>query len=214
MKEAAHIVGTRSTIKKLTSSFMDTQIGDMNSRKRKSVMMDTLLLLTLKIVPPLNLTSLLYLKMNLHQLQQIVLLPEINQDILTKEIIGRGTKRGGLYYMDDFSIGRTNNVGRNSDKEREVWHNRGKPPNRYSPELKEGRNKYPIANHVSTKKLSHSVKTFVHKLFSEHIPNTVQEALHNLKWTQAINEEMAALEKNNTWKLVPLPKERRTIGCK
>ena len=26
------------------------------------------------------------------------------QDILTKEIIGRGTKRGGLYYMDDFNV--------------------------------------------------------------------------------------------------------------
>lgn len=28
------------------------------------------------------------------------------QDILTKEIIGRGTEKGGLYYMDDFSMGR------------------------------------------------------------------------------------------------------------
>lgn len=28
------------------------------------------------------------------------------QDILTQEIIGRGTKRGGLYYMDDFSPGK------------------------------------------------------------------------------------------------------------
>lgn len=27
-------------------------------------------------------------------------------DILTKEIIGRGTKSGGLYYVDDFSTGR------------------------------------------------------------------------------------------------------------
>ena len=27
------------------------------------------------------------------------------QDILTKEIIGCGTKKGGLYYMEDFSLG-------------------------------------------------------------------------------------------------------------
>ena len=27
------------------------------------------------------------------------------QDILTKKIIGRGTKKGGLYYMEDFGIG-------------------------------------------------------------------------------------------------------------
>ena len=32
------------------------------------------------------------------------------QDILTKEIIGRGTKRGGLYYVDDFSLGRANHM--------------------------------------------------------------------------------------------------------
>ena len=30
------------------------------------------------------------------------------QDILTKEIIGRGTKRVGLYYVGDFSSGRAN----------------------------------------------------------------------------------------------------------
>jgi hypothetical protein len=28
------------------------------------------------------------------------------QDILTNEIIGHGTKKGGLYYMEDFSLGR------------------------------------------------------------------------------------------------------------
>ncbi|CAL2267119.1 unnamed protein product [Prunus armeniaca] len=33
-----------------------------------------------------------------------------NTDILTKEIIGRGTKRGVLYYVDDFSMGRANSV--------------------------------------------------------------------------------------------------------
>ena len=43
------------------------------------------------------------------------------QDILTKEIIGRGTKRGGLYYMDEFNVGRANKVDRNGDKEQEIW---------------------------------------------------------------------------------------------
>lgn len=32
------------------------------------------------------------------------------QDILTKEIIGHGTKMVGLYYMDDFSFGKANTV--------------------------------------------------------------------------------------------------------
>ena len=32
------------------------------------------------------------------------------QDILTKEIIRRGTKRGGLYYVEDFSMGRAHHI--------------------------------------------------------------------------------------------------------
>ena len=34
------------------------------------------------------------------------------------------------------------------------------------------------------------------------------------KWTQAIKEEMEALMKNKTWKLVPLPRGKKTVGCK
>ena len=33
-------------------------------------------------------------------------------------------------------------------------HNRGKPPNRYSPDIEERRSKYLIANYVSTQRLS------------------------------------------------------------
>lgn len=39
------------------------------------------------------------------------------QDILTKEIFGRGTKRGGLYYMDDFNFGWANIICQTGDKE-------------------------------------------------------------------------------------------------
>lgn len=34
----------------------------------------------------------------------------IFQDILTKEIIGRGTKKEGLYYIDDIYINKANNM--------------------------------------------------------------------------------------------------------
>jgi len=44
------------------------------------------------------------------------------QDILKKKIIGRGTKREGLYYMDDFSSGRVNTVKHSSStKEKQIW---------------------------------------------------------------------------------------------
>ncbi|KAK2989526.1 hypothetical protein RJ640_001935 [Escallonia rubra] len=52
------------------------------------------------------------------------------KDILTKEIIGRGTKKEGLYYMDDFSLGRANNVNHTGAKEQQIWlwHRRLKHP--------------------------------------------------------------------------------------
>jgi hypothetical protein len=93
-------------------------------------------------------------------------------------------------------------------------YNRGKPPSRHSSDHREEKTKYPIANHVSTQRLSQPLKTFVHKLSSEHIPNTVQEALGNPKWNQAIIEEMAALQKNETWELMPLPEGKKAVGCK
>ena len=44
------------------------------------------------------------------------------QDILTKEIIGHGTKNCGLYYVDDFSSGRANHMHHTvSNKERQIW---------------------------------------------------------------------------------------------
>jgi hypothetical protein len=52
------------------------------------------------------------------------------QDILTKEIIGRGTKRGGLYYVDDVSTGHVFHV-RSDGRERQIqlWHRRLGHPN-------------------------------------------------------------------------------------
>ncbi|RVW79276.1 Retrovirus-related Pol polyprotein from transposon TNT 1-94 [Vitis vinifera] len=48
-------------------------------------------------------------------------------DILTKEIIRRGTKKGGLYYMEDFSIGQANHTRSSSDRNKAnilLWHRR------------------------------------------------------------------------------------------
>ncbi|BBH02937.1 hypothetical protein Prudu_013658 [Prunus dulcis] len=76
-----------------------------------------------------------------------------------------------------------------------VRQNRGKPPNRYSPDIGKT-SKYPIANHVSTDKLSEPLKAFVHQLSTIHIPTKVSEALKDPKWVQAIKEAMKALKKN------------------
>ncbi|VVA21035.1 Hypothetical predicted protein, partial [Prunus dulcis] len=43
-------------------------------------------------------------------------------DIHTKKILGHGTKRGGLYYVDDFSPGMANSVTHSFDsKQKQIW---------------------------------------------------------------------------------------------
>ncbi|CAL8168114.1 unnamed protein product [Prunus armeniaca] len=91
--------------------------------------------------------------------------------------------------------------------------NRGKPPNRYSPDIGKT-SKYPIANHVSTEKLSEPLKAFVHQLSAIHISTKVSESLKDPKWVQAIKEEMKALEKNQTLTLETIPRGKKTIGCR
>ncbi|WJZ96496.1 hypothetical protein VitviT2T_015178 [Vitis vinifera] len=97
-------------------------------------------------------------------------------------------------------------------------HNRGKPPNRYNPDEEERKSKYPIANYVSTQGLSKPLKTFTQTLSSCHIPSSVEEALSDPEWAQAMQKKkkkkLEALKKNNTWKLVPLPKGKKLVGCK
>ncbi|MCO5605769.1 hypothetical protein L7F22_059953 [Adiantum nelumboides] len=39
-----------------------------------------------------------------------------------------------------------------------------------------------------------------------------EEAAENVKWQEAMNEEMVALYGNETWELMPLPKGRKPIG--
>ena len=48
-------------------------------------------------------------------------------------------------------------------------------------------------------------------------PKNFREALESNEskdWLKAINEEMLSLEKNQTWKLVSLPKNQRVVGSK
>lgn len=41
-----------------------------------------------------------------------------------------------------------------------------------------------------------------------------KEACVLLEWVEAMQQEIAALEKNQTWELTSLPKGKKLIGCK
>ncbi|GJX86409.1 putative RNA-directed DNA polymerase [Tanacetum coccineum] len=70
-----------------------------------------------------------------------------------------------------------------------------------------GLEKYVCYNKLSTRKMCFS--TTLNKTTK---PKTFQEAAQNPKWIEAMNLEMEALFRNNTYVLVDLPPERKAIG--
>jgi Reverse transcriptase (RNA-dependent DNA polymerase) len=46
------------------------------------------------------------------------------------------------------------------------------------------------------------------------IPENVNEALKDPNWTNAMDVEMTALYKNETWTVVELPEGKKSVGCK
>jgi hypothetical protein len=52
------------------------------------------------------------------------------------------------------------------------------------------------------------------KVIHEVEPTCFEHVVGNLKWDNAINEEMETLDMNATWELVALPKDKKIIGCK
>lgn len=49
--------------------------------------------------------------------------------------------------------------------------------------------------------------------FSDKIPSNLKEALNHPQWKKAMIEEMEALNKNDTWEQITLPRGKRTVGC-
>jgi hypothetical protein len=90
---------------------------------------------------------------------------------------------------------------------------RGKPRVNYEPVL-DSKPKYPMSNFVSYHKLSKECESFVNQLSAVSIPNSVQEALRDPRWKEAMNEEMKSLQKNSTWEVGDLPEGKKPVGCR
>ncbi|KAK1408324.1 hypothetical protein QVD17_39996 [Tagetes erecta] len=78
----------------------------------------------------------------------------------------------------------------------------------------EGKVKYGFEKVVNYSKLSKENHCFATSLNKSVEPRSTKEALQDVNWVTAMNKEMEALNRNNTWELVDLPPDRKPIGCK
>ena len=74
--------------------------------------------------------------------------------------------------------------------------------------------RYPISHYVKYGKLGTQYKAFLSLLDDIVIPKRVEEALQDPGWKAAMDEDMCALRRNNTWEITTLPQGKRAIGCR
>jgi hypothetical protein len=78
----------------------------------------------------------------------------------------------------------------------------------------EGKVKYGLEKVVNYSKLSSENFSFVSSLNKTVEPKFFFQAVKDPNWVTAMNEELEALNINDTWDLVDLPPGRKTVGCK
>uniref|UniRef100_A0A803P3R9 Integrase catalytic domain-containing protein n=1 Tax=Cannabis sativa TaxID=3483 RepID=A0A803P3R9_CANSA len=73
---------------------------------------------------------------------------------------------------------------------------------------------YPISKFLSYSKLSKTYKAFILAVTTEFEPQNYKQAIQFKRWLQAMDTELLALITNKTWTVVPLPTDKRAIGCR
>ncbi|KAM0942393.1 putative RNA-directed DNA polymerase [Dioscorea sansibarensis] len=71
-----------------------------------------------------------------------------------------------------------------------------------------------IQRYVAYGKLAPSYKSFVTNLDNVKVPESIQEALMRPEWKKAVEEDVWALQNNNTSILTTLPSDKNPVGCK
>ncbi|KAD4887930.1 hypothetical protein E3N88_20003 [Mikania micrantha] len=73
---------------------------------------------------------------------------------------------------------------------------------------------HPLSNFVLYKHFSETHKAFLAAIDSNDEPKYFHQAVKDIKWKEAMKNEIQALEKNGTWTLEELPKGKKAIDSK
>jgi hypothetical protein len=73
---------------------------------------------------------------------------------------------------------------------------------------------HPIEKKLSYENVTKEYKAYLTSIGKENEPNNFEEALSKPVWCNAMRDELMALEKNQTWVVVPLPNRKKPVVCK
>uniref|UniRef100_A0A1J3G7B5 Retrovirus-related Pol polyprotein from transposon TNT 1-94 n=1 Tax=Noccaea caerulescens TaxID=107243 RepID=A0A1J3G7B5_NOCCA len=73
---------------------------------------------------------------------------------------------------------------------------------------------YPLAAYLSYEELSDDYKAYICSVNIHAEPSSFTQAKKFEEWLAAMNEELIALEKSDTWEICSLPDDKHAIGCR
>jgi hypothetical protein len=74
--------------------------------------------------------------------------------------------------------------------------------------------RHPIGSVLSHHRFSESQKSFLANITTTIEPRNYSQAVKDVQWISAMNNEIQALVRNKTWQIVDLPAGKGPIGCK
>jgi Reverse transcriptase (RNA-dependent DNA polymerase) len=73
---------------------------------------------------------------------------------------------------------------------------------------------YPIQDFITYDNVAPQYKALLTSISNQKEPSIFEEAINQPVWCKAMKEELGALERNETWEIVQLPKGKKVVGCK